>query len=245
MLDPRETEPEPDQVEAEVNSDGRRQFRPHIVNGVNSPYADGTPSPPRSEPSRAERLASVLRATPNQRPLTTMLKWKEVRNLALGAVTGQPVGTDHQKDKAANMAAEQKALAAHRAAIEKSVEKLATRRGILRAELDEVEAELKLLLSMLKAAGGPSPHLADGPEPVLVKNGKPGKKAKATDAKLDRAVASGPSAVAINLASKGDVTPASLAKVTGQSVVLANQVLGRLLKAGTLRRVSRGVYGAA
>jgi hypothetical protein len=221
---------------------GKDKKKAHTIgfalNTKSWPYGGERPRYP--DPSRAERLASVLRATRRGQPIQPMRKWKEVRDLSYLGLAN-PVGTDQRRDKAVDMA-EQKALAAHRAAIEKSVEKLAGRRSVLQAELDVVEAELKLLLSMLKAAGGPSPHVADGPEPPT-KNGagraKKGKKAR------DRDEEQSPAAVCASMLAEGEVTPELLAEQTGQTLKNASQMLARLFRNGEASRPRRGIYGAA
>jgi hypothetical protein len=182
------------------------------------------------EPTRTQRLAAVMRVIGH--PLSFMRKWPEAAG----------VGTEAPERKTQDMA-EQKALAAHRAAIEKSVVKLSERRDLLRAELDEVEAELKSLLSMLKAAGLP----ADAPLEAMEKEIAKGKKVKlGKPTKAERAAQNeGPMSIALKLASKGTVTPVSLATSTGQQTIDASNLLGRLARQGKLKRVSRGVYGAA
>jgi hypothetical protein len=184
----------------------------------------------------AERVPCVFLGFVIGHPLSIMRKWPEVIALK------DAVGIQPEIDKAQAMA-EQKAVAAHRAALEKSVEKLAARRDVVKAELDELEGELKLLLSMLKAAGGPSASIADGPE-APVKKGKGVKKDRTPD------VSSNLSAKEINelarkLLSKKSVSAAALAAETGQSAKNAAQTLARLVRAGDAVRQSRGVYGAA
>ncbi len=135
--------------------------------------------------------------------------------------------------------AEQKALAAHRAAIEKSVAKLAERRAVLRAELDEVEGELKLLLSMLKASGfEPPPEVAAAKAQTTKANGKV-KKVR------DRDEEQSPASVAKSMLKEGAVTPEGLAAETGQSLKNASQMLARMFRNGEAKRLGRGVYGAA
>ena len=219
-----------------------------------SPYGGGTWKNPylrdgevvkRYPPARrAARLATCMRVLGH--PLSIMMEWAEVVGAppALApietAAQAEAVGIQPAPDKAKSMA-EQRAVAAHRAALEKSIEKLAARRTIVKDELDELESELKSLLAMLKAAGGSPVEAAEEPKG---KRSAKGKKAKSTK-KLTAAKASGPSAVALNLASKGTVTPDLLADETGQTNVQASNVLGRLARDGLLKRTGRGEYGAA
>jgi hypothetical protein len=219
--------------------------------GLKTPVPYSTSSPERYEarlhyptPNQAQRLASVLRATPSHKPLSVMRKWPEV--------TAATVGSPTPIDKARDMA-EQKALAAHQAAIEKSVERLAARRTVLRTDLDVVEAELKLLLSMLKASGyegdakpelvpDSKPKAKSAPAAATSKgkaNGK-GKAGKAGKAEQPR----NPAELAISLLEDGEVTPELLAEQTGQSLKNASQMLARLFRNGLCKRPRRGVYAS-
>ena len=211
-----------------------------------SPYGGGTWRNPYGD---AHRIKSLPQATKTQRlatamrvighPLSIMRKWPEV--IALQAAQ---VGIVDEARKAKDMA-EQKAVAAHRAALEKSVEKLAARRDVVKAELDELEGELKLLLSMLKAAGGPSASIADGPEAPAKRPKEKAQKAYAKKLAESSLSAKEINELARKLLSKKSLSAAALAAETGQSPKNAAQTLSRLARAGDAVRQSRGVYGAA
>lgn len=217
---------------------GRTDVNIYTTSWIN-PYGSEHRIKSQPQPTQAQRLATVMRVIGH--PLPVMRKWPEVL-----ALTGA-VGTPSEVDKAQAMA-EQKAVAAHRAALEKSVEKLAARRDVVKAELDELEGELKLLLSMLKAAGGPSPSIAEGPTPPAKKG--PKTKAQKDYAKKLAGQESSLSAKEINelarkLLSKKSLNAEMLAAETGQSMKNAAQTLSRLARSGDAVRESRGVYGAA
>jgi hypothetical protein len=141
--------------------------------------------------------------------------------------------------------AEQKAIAAHRAALEKTIERLAARRDPLKLELDSIEAELKTLLSMLKAAG---PIAGEEETPIDPTTHKPTKGAKGKPKAAGKDKKQGSltmRAIAMSTVAKGDTTPASLAKAAGIDPLHASNVLGALARAGEIKRISRGVYGVA
>jgi membrane-associated HD superfamily phosphohydrolase len=218
---------------------GRSDVNIYAASWVN-PYGSEHRIKAKPQSSQAQRLATVMRVIGH--PLSIMRKWPEVIALKAGSETSEPI------NKAMSMA-EQKAVAAHRAALEKSVEKLAARRDVVKAELDELEGELKLLLSMLKAAGGPSPSIAEGPVPQT-KGPRPKEKAQKAYAKKLASQESSLSAKEINelarkLLAKKPVNAEMLATETGQSTKNAAQTLARLARGGNAVRLSRGVYGAA
>ena len=105
-----------------------------------------------------------------------------------------------------------------RAELERTIVRLADRRAA-------IELELKKLMLMLEIVDGP----AKGP--------RRGKK------KVGVADPLGFIGVALKLADKaGVVTPASLAKRTGQSSLNAGHVLLKMVQRKQLERKSRGVY---
>lgn len=198
-----------------------------------NPYGSDHKHRPYPQASQAQRLASVMRVIGH--PLSVMKKWPEVV-----VMQGAQVGIPDEARKAKDMA-EQKAVAAHRAALEKSIEKLATRRDIVKAELDELEGELKLLLSMLKAAGGGLQAPIDPTDSKPAKGKKPPAKAKPGKVLSKKEI----NELARSMLSKASLTADALAEATGQTSKNAAQTLARLARSGDAVRQSRGVYGAA
>jgi hypothetical protein len=223
-----------------------------------NPYASRFPNrKPLPRQTRAMRLASVMRVL--GRPLNTMSQWPEVIRMRaeqdpqapVGSVrvqeakrgkSGSFVGIPEANNKAEIMA-EHKAVLALRASLEKSIEKLAARRDILRAELNDVEDELKKLLAMLKASG--ADEISDA---VVAKvssgKSKPGRKPKGeTNGKVSGAA----DVILAHLKSKNGATLTAdqAAELTGQDPRDASQTLGRMCRAEQIAKVSRGVYGGA
>jgi hypothetical protein len=167
----------------------------------------------------------------------------------------------------------QRAVATLAASLTKSIEKLAVQRDRVKTNLDELESELKLLLSMLKIAGDFPKAGSKTQEPKAKTPKAKTPKAKTPKAKTPKAKTpkaktpkaneftqggvrggggsglgwnnSGFGLIALKLAAKGNVTPDSLAAVTAQTAVNASNALSKLARAGKIKRVSRGVYGAA
>jgi len=217
---------------------------PHLnVYGTNwkNPYPSEHRIQTLPAPTRTQRLASCMRTIGH--PLSIMREWPEVSSIErpqiIRAVEAVGIAAPVRK---AQVMAEQKAVAAHRAGLKKSIEKLAARRDIVKAELEILEGELKTLLSMLKVSGY---EVSEAPiDPTMTKT--KGKKDKGKGKKpKESSSPAGPGLIALRLVSKGTVTPTSLAEASGQNPIDASNTLGRLARAGTLKRVSRGVYGAA
>lgn len=106
-------------------------------------------------------------------------------------------------------------VAAHVAAIEKTIVRLAARRAA-------IDLELQQLVAMMAIA-------------------EPTKRVDRAPAKTGRK-RGGSQAVAQKLLEKGELTPAVLARWTGQSSKNAAQTLGDLARRKLARRVRKGVY---
>jgi len=202
-----------------------------------NPYGERHRIQAKPIPTQKQRLDSVMRVIGH--PLSIMRKWPEV------------VGTANEISKAEikeQLMAEQKAVAAHRAALEKTVEKLAARRDIVKVELDGLEAELKALLAMLRIAA-PQDVVAEAIEGKNSKVKIP--KPKAVSKKLKELSVSAKDVndlarkLLADSSSKEPVTPDALGELTGQSNKNAAQTLARLARAGDAKRVGRGTYTGA
>ncbi len=202
-----------------------------------NPYGDEHRIKAQPKPTRAQRLATVMRVI--GRPLSIMRNWPEVR-----ALKNTPSETVERSDKPQSMA-EQKAIAAHRAALEKSIERLAAQRDPLKAKLESIESELKTLLSMLKAAGPVAGEEDEAMDPDAKKPRRTKAEAqKAYGEKLNGRKLSPHAATALKMLTKAEtITPAELAEKTGQSGAAASQTLAVLAKAGSIVKLKRGTFG--
>lgn len=191
---------------------------------------------PRPMAGRTERLDTLLRVI--GRPLTKMLCWPQWQ---------VHPGNTEQVEKAeqeAKMAEQQRALAVHRAALEKTIAKLSARRDVLRTELDQVEEELKTLLSMYKLT---ERALGEGEESLLSPQGK-SQKAKTKKSGAAKTSKNGDArGEALTLLAeaksiKVGLTAAGLSKQTGQAVGASSQMLRKLVVAKLAKRLGRGAY---
>jgi hypothetical protein len=233
-----------------LEPDDKKYYGPEIPNPHANPYGASNWVNPYGEGMRvvyptlprAARVALMLRV--RGRVLSFMRKWPEAAPHA-GVIKSEP---KVKVDKAVHMA-EHKAVEAHRTALDKTIERLASKRDPLRAQLEAIEVELKMLLASRRALGSDDDDEAPIDPTVRDKapKGKRGKKVKGKPGRKRKGKPNGDdvAATALDLLGKGNVTAESLAAVTGQTRKNAAQTLARLGRNGEAKRVSRGVYGSA